>query len=224
MKKKYSEIRDELRSGDIIACEKIPLTGIRSLADIGGWLSNRGIRLVQKRGNIDGDGYENLIHTYPIIHDRAHDEVMAFEYTAGMKGLRPFRLSADLAEYRARGGRAHLFRLNAQARHRFDESKVQDFIEKHRNNGYAWEMLAFAQLSFLPIRPFWWRANRKRYYCSAGALAFEIHCNAIASKRKVLRRSGWVTQPESPMEYSVSEFLRRCDLFTRSTQIEVTED
>lgn len=218
MKLTYDELRPKLQTGDIVAFEKIPITSIRSIADFFGWLSNRMIFRVQRRGNVDNDGYEALVHVAVVLRDGAHDEIMGFEYTAGMKGLVPFRLSARICEYLRRGGNVHIFRLNSRARQRIKNGAVAQWIHDHRNNGYAWEHLPFAEMHWLGLRP---RKKANRYYCSAGAMAFLIAVGAIPEFRKVLRKGHWETRPEKPQEISPAELLRRYDLFSRKKQIEV---
>jgi len=75
----YTDIRNrgKMSTGSVIAFEKIPLTSIRSLADIGGYLSNQIINLKQSPCDIDGRGYHNFVHIVTVLRDPKHDEIMA---------------------------------------------------------------------------------------------------------------------------------------------------
>jgi len=224
MKVSYKELRSQIRTGDVLAFEKLPLLRVRGCADLGGWLSNRLIYRNERRGNVDNDGYERIVHVAVAVHNHTHNEVMGYEYTAGMDGLKPFRISTRIRDYNKRGGRVHLFRLNATARQRLDESKAEQWAEKHRQNGYAYLPLVYATLGQLPFRPWINYRDRKKLYCSPGVMVCLMELGAIPDRRKVLRAGepAWVWEDESPMELAPSEMLRRLDLFGRRTQIEIT--
>jgi hypothetical protein len=210
----YSLLRPEIRTGDLFAFSAMRFRDIRSLPEVGGWLSNRIIRTSQWRGNVDGDGLEDFIHVGVSLVDKEHDEVYLLEYISGMCGLKPIRLSKRIATY---PGIVAYFPLTPSAVKWSQPDNAVAFLREHRKDKYSVGGLLYPELRFTRLKG---RLRLGRQFCSEGVVHFEQAINTWPKEQKVWRR-GFYVDAVRPWQYSPVEVIRAC-CFDRKSALVVT--
>ena len=219
----YQDIRNrgKIGTGSVIAFERIPFTSIRSLADLGGFFSNRLIYRKQSPCDIDGRGYKNFIHVVTVLRVQngggvADDELMALEHTAGMKEYAPQRLSTMIEEYVSRGGRVAWFPLKNHVQRRIDQRKVDEYVAKHRTDKYNWTALPLAEMHYLPFKG---RAHYRKQFCSEGIMSFWTATGIEPPYHRVWRGEfsdepikPWMYSPQEILGHSVIDRRRACEV------------
>jgi hypothetical protein len=214
----YADIRNrgKISTGSVVAFERIPVTSIRSIADVGGFISNQVIRFKQSPCDIDGRGYKNFVHVVTVLRSNDHDEVMALEHTAGMKEYVPQRLSAMIEEYIARGGRVAWFPLKAHVQRRVDQAKVDKYVADHRTDRYNWTALPLPEMHYLPIKG---RKRFQRQFCSEGIMSFWTNTGIELPYHRVWDGEfrdepikPWLYSPQEILGHSVIDRRRACEV------------
>jgi hypothetical protein len=197
----YQSLRSSIQTGDLIACSALRFRDVRTLPDIGGWMSNRFIRSSQWRGNVDGDGFEDFIHVMlAVVFD---GDVFGLEYTAGMQGLTPKRLSQRIANYPAL--MAH-FPLTDEARLRSNPEGLLKYMRTHQHDRYSFGGLFWPELRIARLKG-WQRPGRQ--FCSEGVVHGWQAMNVWPVEHTLWRR-GFITDVVRPWQYSPVETIRAC--------------
>lgn len=214
----YLDIRNrgKISTGSVIAFEKMPFTGIKKLADFGGWMSNWGIYFKQRPCDIDNRGFKNFVHVAIVLRNPVDDVVMGLEYTAGMKGLTPFRLSDRIKAYTARGGRVAWFPLQRTAQARLNTEYVGEWIKAHREDTYNYKGLPFAEMHHLPLTG---RKTPGKLFCSEGVMRFWADLGIISPKHRTWHGEfrdepikPWLYSPQEVLGHEVIDRDRACEV------------
>ncbi len=199
----YDELRRRFRPGDALFFGPLPLSEIRSLADVGGFISNQGIRLFQYPGS-GHLGWFNAIHVEGLLPVTIAGQLRWL--SAGMTNSRNAAgggLAVTSASWRAmyRGMLLYL-----PVRHELRAGLTEEFmlarVEAVAGTPYGAENL-LAAVTNRPVVP-----TTMDPYCSSWMLGNYVEAGTVDDTDYCTDGRTVGAVPVNPQRYSVNEFIR----------------